>query len=77
MAKCQAGQPKQFRVVYEIDVEAHSEVEAAIEAYQSMIDPAAMAPCLEVIPWHGETPPAVELRGIVVDIDEHLDAVVE
>jgi hypothetical protein len=63
---------KQYRVVYEIDVVANSEVEAAIQAYESMIDPESMAPCLEVILWHGETPPAAELRGIVVDVDEQL-----
>ncbi len=51
-------QQTHYRVVYEIDVEASSEVEAAIQAYESMIDPASIAPCLEVIPWQGRKPPA-------------------
>jgi hypothetical protein len=69
--------PKQYRVTYAIDVVANSEVEAAVQAYQSMIDPATMAPCLEVIPWHGKTPPLEELRGVLVDVNDHLDAAVE
>lgn len=76
-AKKQSGKTKQYRVVYEIDVVANSEVEAAIQAYESMIDPESMAPCLEVIPWQGETPPADILRGSVIDINEHYDATIE
>jgi hypothetical protein len=63
---------KQDRVVHEIDVVANSEVEAAIQAYESMIDPESMAPCLEVIPWHGETPPADNMRGTVIDVNDQL-----
>jgi hypothetical protein len=76
-SKKKSVEPKQFHVVYEIDIEANSEVEAAVQAYHSMIDPSTMAPCLEVIPWHGETAPVEELRGVVVDVNEHLDAIVE
>jgi hypothetical protein len=63
---------KQYRVVYEIDVVANSEVEAAVQAYEAMIDPASIAPCLEVIPWQGEAPPADKLRGTVIDVNDQL-----
>lgn len=76
MAKRTKNQ-KQYRVVYEIDVVAQSEVEAAVQAYETMIDPASMAPCLEVIPWQGETPPADKLRGTVIDVNEHYEATIE
>ena len=76
MAK-RAKKPKQYRVVYEINLVANSEVEAALQAYHSMIDPATMAPCLEVIPWRGKTPPVEKSRGVVVDVDVHLDAAIE
>lgn len=72
--KKQADKTKRYRVVYEIDVVAHSEVDAAIQAYESMIDPESMAPCLEVIPWQGETPPVDNSHGTVIDVDEHYKA---
>jgi hypothetical protein len=61
----------QYRVVYEIDIEATSKIEAAIRAYELMIDPQSMAPCLEVIPWQGSRPPADGARGTVIDLNEH------
>ncbi len=73
----QSDKTKRYRVVYEIDVEAQSEVDAAIQAYESMIDPQSMAPCLEVIPWQGESPPTDNSHGTVIDVDEHYDATTE
>ena len=73
----QSDKSKHYRVVYEIDVVADSKVEAAIQAYESMIDPQSMVPCLEVIAWRGETPPADNVRGTVIDLDEHYDATTE
>lgn len=61
----------QYRIVYEIDVEAGSEIEAAIRAYELMTDPQSMAPCLEVIPWQGTRPPVDNSRGTVIDLSGH------
>jgi hypothetical protein len=63
--------------VYEIDVVANSEVEAAIRTYEIMIDPESMAPCLEVIPWRRDSPPADNVRGNVIDLDEHYGGTIE
>lgn len=38
----------EYRVTYVIDVEADSALDAAREAYECMVDPASMAPVLQV-----------------------------
>ena len=48
------GNDPLFRVVYQIDVNAANPVEAALDAYRLMVDPASMAPILTVIASDGE-----------------------
>lgn len=40
-----------YRVLYEIDIEAESAKEAAMEAYNIIKDIEGFAPVFEVIPW--------------------------
>lgn len=44
----------EYRVIYEIDVEADDALSAAREAYASMVDPESMPPVLEVREILGE-----------------------
>lgn len=40
-----------FRVIYEIDIEADTAEDAALEVYQLMIDPSSIPPVFDVIRW--------------------------
>ena len=40
-----------FRVIYEIDLEADTAEDAALEAYKVMTDPESIPPVFDVIQW--------------------------
>ncbi len=46
-----------YRVVYEIDVEAHSPEQAAMEAFACITDPAAMSPIFDILQWGADSEP--------------------
>ena len=41
-----------FRVIYEIDIEADTAEDAALEVYKIMTDPESIPPILDVIQWN-------------------------
>jgi hypothetical protein len=51
----EAGEEPLFRVVYVIDVNAASPIDAARHAHRIMADPESQPPVLEVIDHHGKT----------------------
>ena len=40
-----------FRLIYEIDIEADTAEDAALEAYKILTDPESIAPFFDVIQW--------------------------
>ncbi len=58
-----------YRVIYEIDVDAESPEDAAVEAFSCMVDPEALPPVLGVAAWEKDCQPKLAYPANMVDID--------